>query len=155
MAQFLLFTTLFTIAGIIATSILGLTADAGPEVGNHILLALVTVLVGLFSQSMTMFFFIGTGKEIKEHAKGESDEDAVVRQTRLYKARVFPAAMWAIASLMVTFIIGGGVHRGQVPGWVHLILAVVSVVTYGRAYWLELRAMNRNADLMERFLKDG
>ena len=154
MAQALLITTLLTIAGLVATSIQGFRAETGAEVGNHIILALVTVIIGLFSQSMTMFFFIGTGKELKDKAKGESDESSVVNDTKRFKSQVFPAAFYAMIVLMVTFILGGGVHRGSLPAWSHSILSLISAVFYARAYWIELRAMNANADLMERFLRD-
>jgi hypothetical protein len=154
MAQFLLITTLFTIAGLIATTIGGYLASTGAQIGNHILMALVTVLMGLFSQSMTMFFFIGTGKEIKAKAKGVGDEAAVVGDTRRFKTEVFPIAFYSMIVLMIAFIIGGGVHTGKVPGWIHALLAFASLAMYLRAYWVELRAMDQNARLMERFLKE-
>jgi hypothetical protein len=147
-AQFLLITTLLTIAGIIGTAIVGLTADSGAETAYHITAALATVVLGLFSQSMTMFFFIGTGKEIKEKTR-ESD---VIGRTREFKSRVFPAALYAMLTIMVTFILGGGVHTGKLPVWTHQILAAASILMYARAYWVELRAMNENADLMTRYL---
>ena len=154
MAQFLPISTLLTIAGLIATIIGGFMADPGAEVGDHILMALVTVIVGLFSQSMTMFFFIGTGKEIKQKAKGEPDEASVVADTRRFKTSVFPAAFYSMMVLMATFILGGGVHRGSLPPWTHQLLSLASLIMYIRAYWLELRAMDANARLMERFLRD-
>ena len=39
----------------------------------------VTVVIGLFSQSMTMFFFIGTGKELKDASDQNAD---VVQRTK-------------------------------------------------------------------------
>jgi small-conductance mechanosensitive channel len=150
MAQALLISTLITIAGLIATIVMGFRATPA-HVADHIIVALVTVVVGLFSQSMTMFFFIGTGKELKD----KSDQDAgVVQQTKAFKSRVFPAAMWAMTAIMVTFITGGGVGSGKTPLWLHDALATVSIFMYGRAYWLQIRAMNENATLMERYLKD-
>src|SRR5512142_162151 len=110
-AQFLLITTLLTIAGLITTITMGFLASPA-HAAQHVLTALITTLVGLFSQSMTMFFFIGSGKQIKEKAKGAPDEAVVVQQTKDFKSRVFPAAMYAIAILMVTFITGGGVALG-------------------------------------------
>jgi uncharacterized membrane protein len=154
MAQFLLITTLLTMAGLVATSVVGFTADSGAGVGRHILYALATVVLGLFSQSMTMFFFIGTGKEIKDKAKGEDDEASVMQETKRYKSQVFPAAMYAMLVLMLTFILGGGIHRGSLPLWTHYILTIASIYMFGRAYWIEIRAMEENARLMERFLKD-
>jgi hypothetical protein len=154
MASVLLCSTLFTIAGLLATMFEGYTAHSGADIGRHILFALATVVVGLFSQSMTMFFFIGTGKEIKDKAKGAGDEGEVVAATKRFKNQVFPAAMWAMLAIMVTFIIGGGVHTHKVPLLVHHLFSIASILTYGRAYWIEIRAMDENAHLMERFLSD-
>jgi hypothetical protein len=150
MAQFLLITTLLSIAGLIATSIVGYLAAPG-HVAQHIFFSLATVVIGLFSQSMTMFFFIGTGKEIKEKAIGDA---AVIQRTKMFKARVFPAATYAMAVLMVTFIMGGGVGSGATPRWLHLTLSAASILLYARAYWIEIRAMDENARLMEKYLKE-
>src|SRR5213083_3119066 len=128
MAQFLLITTLLSIAGLIATSIAGFLAAPGHD-AQHIFFALGTVVLGLFSQSMTMFFFIGTGKEIKEAASQDAE---VVRRTKAFKAKVFPAATYAMLVLMVTFIMGGGVASGMTPRWLHLGLSLASVIMYGR-----------------------
>lgn len=154
MAQFLLITTLFSIAGLIGTMVAGYTAHDPAGIGRHILFALATVVIGLFSQSMTMFFFIGTGKEIKDKAKKAADAKTVVDQTKSFKSRVFPAALYTMLVLMVTFIIGGGVHTGKVPAWLHHVMSIASVLMFARAYWIELRAMMENATLMERFLKE-
>jgi hypothetical protein len=150
MAQVLLTLTLISMAGLIATIVAGYRASL-VHASTHILIALATVIVGLFAQSMTMFFFIGMGKEIKE-ASGQNAE--VVRRTRAHKAKVFPAATYAIAVLMVTFIMGGGVRTGKTPIWLHTALAAASLVLLGRAYVVELKAMEDNARLMEEYLKE-
>lgn len=98
-----------------------------------------------------MFFFIGTGKEIKDAAK---NDDAVVRRTKAFKAKVFPIATYAMAVLMVTFIMGGGVASGKTPHWLHLTLVIASIAMYCRAYWVQLHAMIENASLMEQYLRD-
>jgi hypothetical protein len=150
MAQALLISTLVTIAGLIVTIVAGFQASPA-HVADHIVVALITVVVGLFSQSMTMFFFIGTGKELKE----KSEQDAtVVQRTKAFKSQVFPAAMWAMTAIMVTFITGGGVGSGRTPLWLHDALAAISIFMFARAYWIQIRAMNENATLMERYLRD-
>jgi hypothetical protein len=150
MAQALLITTLLTIAGLVATIVMGLRATPAHQ-ADHIIVALVTVVLGLFSQSMTMFFFIGTGKELKD-ASGQDGE--VVQRTKAFKARVFPAAMWAMTGIMITFITGGGVGSGRTPLWLHDALAALCIALYARAYWVQIRAMNENASLMERYLRE-
>ena len=150
MAQFLLITTLLSIAGLIATGVMGFQSTP-VHVATHIFFALGTVVIGLFSQSMTMFFFIGTGKELKD----KSNQDAeVVRRTRAFKSKVFPAAMYAMAAIMVTFIMGGGVAPGKTPPWLHDALAALSLILFARAYWVQIQAMTENATLMEKYLRD-
>ncbi len=153
MAKFLLITTLLSIAGLIATSIVGFLAAPG-HVAQHIFFALATVVIGLFSQSMTMFFFIGTGKQLKEKTAGGNAEAAVKQATRAMAMKVSPAATYAMAILMITFIMGGGVGSGATPRWLHLTLSAASILLYARAYWIEIRAMDENARLMEKYLRD-
>ena len=129
---------------------MGFRATAAYQ-GDHILTALVTVVIGLFSQSMTMFFFIGTGKELKDASNQNAD---VVQRTKAFKSRVFPSAMWAMATIMITFITGGGVGLGKTPIWLHDALSALSIFMYARAYWIQIRAMNENATLMERYLRE-
>ncbi len=151
MAQFLLITTLLTIAGLITTIIAGFLASPFHAAG-HVMLALTTVVFGLFSQSMTMFFFIGTGKQMKDKARGGRHEADVKKATRGLAMRVSPIATYAMAVLMIAFIMGGGVSTGKTPRWLHDILAFLSLAMYMRAYWIEIHAMNENAELIERYL---
>ena len=153
MAQALLITTLLSIAGLLATSIAGFIATPG-HVAQHIFLALGTVVLGLFSQSMTIFFFIGTGKQLKDKAKGAAFEPEVKAATRGLTMRVSPIATYAITLLMVTFIMGGGVASGLTPRWLHLTMSAATILLYARAYWVEIQAMTANARLMERYLTD-
>ena len=149
-AQALLITTLLTIAGLVTTIVMGFQASPA-HAADHIVVAIVTVVIGLFSQSMTMFFFIGTGKELKEKSNMDAE---VLRRTRAFKSKVFPTAMYAMAVIMVTFITGGGVGSGKTPVWLHDALAAVSIFMFARAYWIQIKAMNENATLMERYLKE-
>jgi hypothetical protein len=153
MAPFLLFTTLLTIAGLIATGISGFMATPGHD-AQHIMFALATVVMGLFSQSMTMFFFIGTGKQLKDKVSGGEADAEVRRATRALAMKVSPAATLAMLVLMVTFIMGGGVRSGKTPRWLHLTLSAATLVLFARAYWIEIKAMEQNGRLMEKYLSD-
>src|SRR3954447_13109792 len=127
MAQFLLITTLLSIAGLIATAIAGFMASP-VHAAQHTLFALTTVVIGLFAQSMTMFFFIGTGRQLKDKTEGGANEAEVKAATRRFSMKVSPAATFAMAVLMVTFIMGGGVSSGRTPVWLHDVLAAGSII---------------------------
>lgn len=153
MAQFLLISTLLSIAGLIATSVYGYLASP-QHVATHIFIALATVIAGLFSQSMTMFFFIGTGRQLKDKTHATNAEADVRAATRRLAMRVSPAATYAMLLLMITFITGGGVASGKTPHWLHLSLTIGSLLLYLRAYWIEIHSMEENARLIERYLAD-
>jgi len=38
--------------------------------------------------------------------------------------------------------------------WLHDALAFTTLLLFARAYWIEIRAMDENAKLMERYLSD-
>lgn len=141
-------------AGLIATIIVGFLASP-VHAAQHTMFALATVIIGLFSQSMTIFFFIGTGKQLKDHTNGTSAETAVRAATRGLAMKVSPIATYALAILMVTFILGGGVATGKTSRWLHDVLAFASLLVFARAYWVEIHAMNANAVLMEKYLGEG
>src|SRR5688572_33311228 len=111
------------------------------RVADHIFFALITVVLGLFSQSMTLFFFIGTGKQLKDKVKDTVNDAAVRSATRSLTMKVSPVATYAMFILMITFITGGGVSTGLTPKWLHDALTVATIVMYGRAYWVQIQAM--------------
>ncbi len=90
---------------------------------QHILFGLFATFLVTLAQSMTMFYFIGTGKQVKDLVISHSITEGFVQRTKVFKARVFPPALWAMLFTMATMILGGGVHTKLIPSWVHLTLA--------------------------------
>jgi hypothetical protein len=114
-----------SVAGLVAAHAL-LPVAVSPR--THVVLALSGAIVILFAHSMTMFYFIGTGVRMKELVAEHRVREDLITPTRRFKARVFPWATMALLVTMVTFIVGGGVDTGKLPGWIHLILALGACV---------------------------
>ena len=83
MAIALLLTTVVALAGFLATCAQGGAVAAGLSsplaakllVTRHVGMAVPTVLFSLFSQSMVIFYFIGTGKLVKDEVAGYSEAE--------------------------------------------------------------------------------
>src|SRR5438270_12122968 len=101
------------------------------------------------TQSMTMFYFIGTGKQIKDLVTGLARSGDLIQRTKVFKAKVFPPALWAMLFTMATMIIGGGVHTHLIPPWVHLILAAFALYYNVVAFWRDAKYMIEHNVLME------
>ena len=115
---------------------------------RHFTMALVSTFLISLAHSMTMFFFIGTGKHIKELVKEHGLGQEIIRETILYKSKLFPVMMAAIALTMAQFILGGGVHTKVLPVWLHHILAWLAFGSNVYCFLLETKYLVSNARLM-------
>src|SRR5512134_2640239 len=101
MALALTLGTLLAIAGLLVTSIQGFAVASGLDalrplagalVTRHVGFAIPTVLFSLFSQSMVIFFFIGTGRLVKDDTARypEAERRLVLRALSDLKRRTSP-----------------------------------------------------------------
>jgi hypothetical protein len=159
MAVALLAGTLLALAGFLLTSVQGFAlaanlAAAHPAarllVAKHVAYAIPTVLLSLFSQSMVLFFFIGTGRMVKDEiaALVPSDRQAVLEALRGFKRRTSPPATLALLSAIGVFVLGGAVHTRALPPWYHLAASVAAVAVHLWAFLAEWGAFLDNGRLM-------
>jgi hypothetical protein len=159
MAIALLAGTLLALAGFLLTSVQGFVvaahlAAAHPAarllVTRHVAYAIPTILLSLFSQSMVIFFFIGTGRLVKDEVTGypESARRIVLEALRGFKRRTSPPATFALLAAIAVFVLGGAVHTRALPSWVHLAASVAAVATHAWALGAEWKAFLENGRLM-------
>ncbi len=159
MAIALLAGTVLALAGFLLTSVQGFAlathlGGAGQAarilVTKHVAYAIPTVLLSLFSQSMVIFFFIGTGRLVKDEIAGlpEADRRAVLDTLRGFKRSTSPPATFALLSAIAVFVLGGAAHTRTLPSWTHLAASLLAVGTHAWALGAEWRAFIENGKLM-------
>ena len=159
MAIALLLTTALALAGFLVTSAqgFGLAASlgaAGPAakalVSRHVGIAIPTVLLSLFSQSMVIFYFIGTGRLVKDASAGypEAVRRTLFRALAGFKRRTSPAATLALLSAIAVFVLGGAAHTRAVPPAAHLAASIAAVGAHAWAFAAEWRVFAENTALM-------
>jgi len=160
----LLLTTALAIAGFLATSAQGFLlaarlTEASPVarglVGQHVLWAIPAVLLSLFSQSMVIFYFIGTGRLVKDEIAGfqEPEKRSVLAALRRFKRQTSPPATFSLLSAVGVFVLGGAVHTHALPSWTHLAASVAAVLLHVWAFGAEWRAFGENNRLMDEPLR--
>ena len=160
MAMALLLATALAVGGLLLTSVQGFlvasglagsSAAAKALVTRHVAYAIPTVLFSLFSQSMVIFYFIGTGKLVKDEIAGypESERVRILLALRSFKARTSPPATFALLSAIGVFVLGGAVHTRTLPSWSHLAASVVAVALHAWAFVAEWRVFAENNRLMD------
>lgn len=137
--------------GLVATGVIGFVATEVANYGLHLLIALGTCLLLLFSHCWIMFYLIGTGKAIKEAVAEENLSPELIEETKTLKNRSYPGLMLAMVLAMATFILGGGVATGLfIPSWFHLVMFLVTLFVQVKALWIEHLVLLDNAALMKR-----
>ena len=119
-------------------------------VTRHVALAIPTVMFSLFSQSMVIFFFIGTGRLVKDDVARYPEEDRrrVYKALSEFKRRTSPPATFALLSSIAVFVLGGAVHTRALPSWTHLAASLAALLLHAWALVAEWRAFGDNARLM-------
>jgi len=139
--------------GVIASAVLGYLVGSPMDphshlMTRHILIALASSMLLLFSHCWIMFYLIGTGKAIKDAVREHGLDPAFAEETKRFKNASYPWLMLAMGLVMATFILGGGVHRGSIPPWVHNVLFYVALPVQVYALWIEQRVLGDNERLM-------
>jgi len=146
----LLTAALLSIVCFLATLLMGFSVIK-TTLSQHVLFGFFSTFMVTLAQSMTMFYFIGTGKQLKDLVASLPRGAEIVQRTKVFKAKVFPPALWAMLFTMATMIIGGGVHTkvSWTPPILHAGLAAVSLYYNIVAFWKEAKCMIENNILME------
>ena len=138
--------------GLLGTAVLGYGVPEGFEpvhLGNHLLLAVFSSLLLLFSHCWILFYLIGTGKALKEAVAEHGLEQEIAEQTKDFKTRSNPWLMLAMMLAMATFVVGGGVATKVLPSWAHHSLFIITVVSQVYALWVEFEVLTANEKLMK------
>ena len=149
----LLTTSFLSIVSFVISVYLGFTIDGRVHVQQHVLFGLFATFLVTLAQSMTMFYFIGTGKQVKDLVISHSITEGYVQRTKVFKAKVFPPALWAMLFTMATMILGGGVHTRLIPSWIHLLLAAAALFFNVQAFFREAKYMIEHNTLWQELEK--
>ena len=146
----LLTSALVSIVCFIITLLMGFMV-VKTTLAQHVLFGFFTTFLVTLTQSMTMFYFIGTGKQVKDLVANLPSGPQFVQRTKVFKMKVFPPSLWAMLFTMATMIIGGGVHThvAWTPPLLHAALAAISLYYNIAAFWQEAKYMLEQNMLME------
>jgi hypothetical protein len=153
--------TVLAIVGLLITSVQGFAVASGLHgaavgplakflVTRHVAFAIPAVLFSLFSQSMVIFYFIGTGRLVKDETARypEKERRRIVAALSDLKRRTSPPATFALLSSIAVFVLGGAVHTRALPSWTHLAASVTALAIHCWALVAEWKAFGDNARLM-------
>ena len=115
---------------------------------NHPSLALFTSIIYLFTETLVMFFFVGTGISIKEYVKEQKKDPEFYSRATSIKRTLYPPLLLNIVLVMTVFIIGGGVDTRVIPGWLHGVLFIVAFLHFIKTILIQHRCFKANTEII-------
>jgi len=150
MGRALLILGVLATVGLAAAAALGYalhgTADAA--VPRHVLVALGSSLILLFSHCWILLYLLATGRAIAEVVREHGVEPSVLGTARGFQKRVAPPLLLATAFAIATLVLGGGVLAGTRTALVHHALFWITLAVQLWALWVERRVLGENERLL-------
>lgn len=141
---------IFTIAFLVLTSIMGwYVHTTGRLFSYHIILGLMTAIFTCLVHCAVLTHFIGTGKGIKEAVATGGLSQGYIAETRRFKARTSPLALFSMLFMMAAAILGGAVDTHVLPVWVHWTTVAIAAGLNLWTFPLEYRILKRNSLMMK------
>ena len=95
---------------------------------SHTRFALFMILIFTITETIVMYFFITTGKAIKEALEGGLGKKELWSRERSLKMKLFPQLMLTILLVGGWFIHIGAVENNMSPIWVHNLIFFIAYV---------------------------
>ena len=116
---------------------------------NHILVALYSSIIYMFTETLILFYFIITGIKIKEIIKNNNlDIIKYYKPVLDIKMKLFPHIMINMIIIGITFIIGGAVHNRIISVNIHSLCFFIGIFHYLWLIILQHRCFIRNTELV-------
>jgi len=115
---------------------------------NHPQFALISAIFYMFTETLVMFYFIGSGTAIKKtiaSLRVKTDGYDKVKKTKML---LFPHLTMNMIFVGIVFILGGAVQTGNVPGWIHGLLFNLAFFHFLYTTVLQHRGFKENVEII-------
>ena len=121
--------------------------DLWPQ--NHITLDLLISIIFVATQTLVMFFFVGTGVNIREYVESHSDvKNDLYQQMLGLKRKLYPPTMMVTILFMALVIIDGVFFLGKVSEWWFHILYILTVYYYIKATTIQHQSFKESTHIV-------
>ena len=121
---------------------------------NHVGMALLTMIIYMFTQTLIIFFFTGMGVNIRDYVKLKKLSSSFYEENKKIKFILFVPLMNNIFFFILLCISGGAIHRNLIPPFVHGLLFWGWLVHYFSVLGKEISAFQSTVRTVVLMTKD-
>ena len=99
---------------------------------NHVTFMILVSILYALTETLVIFFYVGTGVSIKEYTADHKLDSAFHRRSIAIKRRIYPPLLLNMLFMIVLFILVGAVDTKRIPLWAYDLLFLICLVDYVR-----------------------
>jgi len=113
---------------------------------NEITFIVLTSIIYLFTETLIIFFFVGTGVSIKEYTIENKLAGTYHQKSIAIKRKVYPPQLLNMLFLMTLFVLIGAVDTGKIPLWSYRVYFIFCLWHFAYAKKIQHVAFRENTD---------
>src|SRR3989338_691962 len=102
---------------------------------NHVTFVIFTCLLYFFTETLVIFFFVGTGVSIKEYVHANHLDSSYHQKSITIKRKLYPPLMLNLLIMSVAFVLVGALDTYRIPKWIYQIIFLSGIIHYG---WVKI-----------------
>ena len=116
---------------------------------NHITLDLLVSIIFIAAQTLVMFFFVGTGVNIREYLESHPElNKEFYKQIFSIKRKLYPPTMMVTLLFMAMVIVDGAFFIGKVSEWWFHILYILTLYYYYKASLVQHLSFKESTEIV-------
>ena len=99
---------------------------------GHVTFMILSSIVYAFTETLVIFFFVGTGISVRDFTKDHHLPPAFHQRSIAIKRKVYPPLMMNMLGMIILFVMVGAVDTGRVPKWIYQTFFIFCILDYVR-----------------------
>jgi amino acid permease len=109
---------------------------------------ILTSILYSFTETLVIFFFVGTGVSVKEYTHEKKLGNQYHQRSIAIKRKVYPPLLLNMLFMIILFILVGAVDTHRVPAWAYQLFFVFCIFDYVRIKWIQNSCFRDNTKII-------
>ncbi len=146
---FMTFSYIMIVLSGIGLTLIGLNHYFDIWAQNHITLDLIVSIIFIAAQTLIMFFFVGTGVNVREYLELHSElGDSLYKQMFAIKRKLYPPTMMVTILFMAMVIMDGVYFIGKASEWWFHILYLLTLYYFFKATIVQHNSFKESTEIV-------
>ena len=113
---------------------------------NHLTFMILTSIVYLFTETLVIFFFVGTGVSVKEFSLEHKLPTDFYKASIGIKRKVYPPLLLNMLFLIILFVMVGAVDTGHIPIVFYRLFFVFCIYHFIKMKMIQNECFKKNTE---------